>query len=274
MFYCLGGPFGGASALARHSRCTLASIQMRIRALLPLLLLPLVFTGCAKRAKTWRTPPPPGKFVETGIASWYGNPYHGRATASGEIYDMEKFTAAHRTLPFNTWLRVENLSNHRSVEVKVNDRGPFARGRIIDLSRAAARWIELLGPGTAKVRLTSIRAPRREAQSPPEDLPVRPTRQPAPRARPSPFPVPVETPLPREIIAVQVGAFSERARAEDLRERLERRFGKARLIEKLGSPGVWRVLAGEYTGAAEAAAALNDLKKEFPGAFVVRLDAR
>jgi hypothetical protein len=98
-------------------------------------------------------------YEQRGIASWYGNPYHGRATASGEIYDMERLTAAHPRLPFGVTTRVENLSNGKTVEVKINDRGPFKKGRIIDLSRAAARQIDLLGPGTTEVRIKVIAAP-------------------------------------------------------------------------------------------------------------------
>ena len=98
-------------------------------------------------------------YEQRGIASWYGHPYHGRATASGEIYDMERLTAAHPRLPFGVTTRVENLLNGKTVEVKINDRGPFVKGRIIDLSRAAARQIDLLGPGTARVRIRVVAAP-------------------------------------------------------------------------------------------------------------------
>src|SRR3978361_1987302 len=70
-------------------------------------------------------------YTEEGVASWYGPPYHGRAAADGEIYDMEKLTAAHRTLPFNTWVRVTNLSNNKSIDVRIIDRGPFIAGRVI-----------------------------------------------------------------------------------------------------------------------------------------------
>ena len=94
--------------------------------------------------------------TETGIASWYGVPYHGRRAASGEIYDMEQLTAAHRTLPFDTWVEVTNLDNGKHVDVRITDRGPFVDGRIIDLSRAAARQIDMLGPGIARVRLKVI----------------------------------------------------------------------------------------------------------------------
>src|SRR5258707_14571220 len=129
----------------------------------------LLFPACTK--KPARTSIPSGVPVptpaaaarpghtETGIASWYGNPYHGRRTASGEIYDMEQLTAAHPTLPFQTFIEVTNLDNGKRVTVRITDRGPFAKGRILDLSHAAARAIEMLGPGTARVRLKVIKAP-------------------------------------------------------------------------------------------------------------------
>src|SRR5205807_888101 len=108
---------------------------------------------------TPRTTPPPPLTTEMGIASWYGYPFHGRAAANGEIYDMEKLTAAHRTLPFGTWVRVTNLGNNKTVDVRITDRGPFIAGRIIDLSHAAAQTVELIGPGIAQVRLDVISAP-------------------------------------------------------------------------------------------------------------------
>ena len=110
-------------------------------------------------------------YEEQGIASWYGRPYHGRATASGEIYDMEQLTAAHPRLPFGVTTRVFNLGNGKSVDVKINDRGPFVAGRIVDLSRAAARQIDLITPGITRVRLKVIAAPaqvRAAANPPPE----------------------------------------------------------------------------------------------------------
>lgn len=94
-----------------------------------------------------------GDAVETGMASWYGPNFHGNRTANGEVYDMDGFTAAHRTLPFNTVVRVLNLDNGKSTVVRINDRGPFAKNRIIDLSRRAASEIGMIGPGTAHVRL-------------------------------------------------------------------------------------------------------------------------
>src|SRR5258708_35293001 len=129
----------------------------------------LLFCACAKKPARASVPvstpaatssPSEARgHTETGIASWYGNPYHGRRTASGEIYDMEQLTAAHPTLPFQTVIEVTNLDNGKRVTVRITDRGPFAKGRILDLSHAAARAIEMLGPGTARVRLKVIKAP-------------------------------------------------------------------------------------------------------------------
>lgn len=93
---------------------------------------------------------------QTGIASWYGPGFHGRPTASGTIYDQNELTAAHQTLPLGTRVRVTNLVNGKSIEVTVNDRGPFAKGRIIDLSYAAAQSLGMIGPGTIPVRLEVI----------------------------------------------------------------------------------------------------------------------
>jgi rare lipoprotein A len=93
---------------------------------------------------------------EIGLASWYGHPYHGRRTASGEVYDMRQMTAAHRTMPFGTRVRVTNLDTGRSVEVRINDRGPFADRRIIDVSYAAAQKLGAIGPGVIPVRVRVI----------------------------------------------------------------------------------------------------------------------
>jgi rare lipoprotein A len=95
-------------------------------------------------------------FVQEGMASWYGSKFHGRKTSSGEVYDMHDTTAAHKTLPFGTYVKVENLSNFKEVIVRINDRGPFVMGRIIDLSYVAAKRIGLIGPGVAKVRVVAL----------------------------------------------------------------------------------------------------------------------
>ncbi len=95
----------------------------------------------------------PAGYTEQGEASWYGVPFHGRQASNGEIYDMNKLTAAHRTLPFETMVRVTNERNGKSTVVRITDRGPFVNNRIIDLSYAAAREIESIGPGVVPVRL-------------------------------------------------------------------------------------------------------------------------
>jgi rare lipoprotein A len=98
-------------------------------------------------------------FRETGVASWYGRDFHGKPTSSGEVYDMREMTAAHKTLPIPTWVEVTNLSNGKSVIVKVNDRGPFVDGRIIDLSQRAAEELDMIRAGTARVRVRALGAP-------------------------------------------------------------------------------------------------------------------
>lgn len=95
-------------------------------------------------------------FRETGIASWYGGKFHGRRTANGEVYNMYAMTAAHKTLPMGTILRVKSLTNGRKITVRINDRGPFIRGRVIDLSYAAARELGMIRDGVKKVRITAI----------------------------------------------------------------------------------------------------------------------
>jgi rare lipoprotein A len=207
--------------------------------------------GCAKKkhvstrapARTHSAANAPIAAVETGLASWYGNPYHGRAAANGEIYDMDKLTAAHRTLPFGTMVRVTRTDSGQSVEVRITDRGPFVDGRIIDLSRAAARAIDLIGPGVAEVRVEPVSVPASAAS-----------------ARAS------------GLFAVQVGAFREKDRAEKQRSTLDSEYGPARLVLRDGSPPLWRVLVGRESSADSAAALADRLRSEVGSAFVVRLD--
>src|SRR5436305_1875354 len=116
----------------------------------------------APRATVPPAGPPPAATAQTGRASWYGDAHHGKQTASGEIFDMTKLTAAHRTLPFGARVRVTNVANGRSVVVRINDRGPFTGGRIIDLSQAAARELGALGTGLFSVRLEVLEDAARE----------------------------------------------------------------------------------------------------------------
>jgi rare lipoprotein A len=129
------------------------------RALLVLAAL-LLAAGCASTARTTYWPPvenPRPGTTQTGIASWYGPGYHGKTTASGERFDQDALTAAHRYWAFGTRVRVTLLSTGKSVVVRINDRFPGTKGRVIDVSRGAARRIGLIGPGTGKVRLEIVR---------------------------------------------------------------------------------------------------------------------
>src|SRR5580700_4369878 len=156
-------------------------------------------------------PAPPIGTAERGLASWYGHPYHGRPAADGEIYDMEQLVAAHRTLPFQTWVRVRNVANGKTVDVRIIDRGPFVQGRIIDLSHAAAKEIELIGPGVGQVELILLSAP------------------PNPEAA---------------LFAVQVGAFREKTNADRMESRMMAAYGAAKQVLRSGDPALWRILAG------------------------------
>jgi len=99
-----------------------------------------------------------GEGVQTGLASWYGKDFHGKLTSNKEVYDMYAMTAAHKSLPFNTRVKVTNLGNHKSVVVRINDRGPFIKGRIIDLSYTAAKKLAMVGPGVVPVRVEILRS--------------------------------------------------------------------------------------------------------------------
>ncbi len=209
------------------------------------LALFLLSCGEKRTVRAAATPPRPVAAVEVGVASWYGHPYHGRAAASGEVYDMEQYTAAHRTLPFGTLVRVTNLDNSKYVDVRINDRGPFVDDRIVDLSRAAASAIDLIGPGTARVRLEILQA--------------------------------VQAPAPGFYV-VQVGAFQYRANAERLRAEMEARYGAARLVLRPGDPPLWRVLVGRAATVDDATALATRIHLDLDGKlgrfFVVRDDVR
>lgn len=128
----------------------------------------LLLSSCGQKRAAQVHIPKRGE-TQTGLASWYGYPYHGRRAANGEVFDMNKLTAAHRKWPFDTIVRVRNLSNQREVDVRITDRGPFVDGRIIDLSRAAAQEIDMVRAGVVKVKLKVVQTPsdyhRRRAQA-------------------------------------------------------------------------------------------------------------
>jgi rare lipoprotein A len=195
----------------------------------------------APGAPSRTAPAPPVGTAERGLASWYGHPYHGRPAADGEIYDMEKMVAAHRTLPFQTVVRVRNLSNDKTVDVRIIDRGPFVQGRIIDLSHAAAKAIDLIGPGVAQVEITITGTP----------------------AAPEPA-----------LFAVQIGAFREKKNADRAEQNMIAAYGAAKAVLRVGDPPVWRILAGRENteDAAESLAQRIRAEQHEPQAFVVRLD--
>ena len=193
-----------------------------------------------KRAKPGDLPAPAG-YNQEGNASWYGEPFHGRRASNGEIYDMYKLTAAHRTLPFDTVVRVTNLSNGKATTVRITDRGPFVNDRIIDLSFAAARQIDSVGAGVVPVRLEIVSGT------------IDPTSG---------------------NFTVQVGAFRDRGNAERLRERLNASYSPI-FIQQYDSPdGVYfRVRVGRVSGE-EAARQFGEQLRSREGftPFVVRLD--
>jgi len=139
-------------------------------------MVALLLQGCTLVGGTTAPPPAarerPAAWTQTGVASWYGEPFHGRDTASGERYDMNDLTCAHPTLPFGTRLRVQNLDNGRSVTVRVTDRGPFVKERIVDVSRKAAEELGMIGPGTARVRITVVPSGPRPEPPPRPLLPL------------------------------------------------------------------------------------------------------
>jgi rare lipoprotein A len=174
-----------------------------------------------------------------GLASYYAEPYHGRKTASGEIFDSYKeLTAAHRTLPFNTMVRVTNKTNGRQVDVRINDRGPFIDGRVIDLSVRAAREIDLMRAGVAPVSLKILK--------------------PVAVAGSQPF-------------AVQVGAFENQNKAEELKKSLEKKYPDVRVQASSVPTTVYRVRIPE-PDMETANKIASELRKRDLKPFVVRLN--
>jgi rare lipoprotein A len=127
-------------------------IRFRLLPALPLLVLALACGG-RRAPETKPSAPPEGTLFERGVASWYGSKFHGRRTASGERYDMHELTAAHPSLPFGTMVEVVDTASGRSVVVRINDRGPFVKGRVIDLSHAAAKRLGMIEAGLARVEV-------------------------------------------------------------------------------------------------------------------------
>ena len=198
--------------------------------------------------QTYRVMDTGSGYKERGVASWYGKKFHGRLTSNREPYDMYEMTAAHKTLPLPTYVKVRNLRNNKSLVVRVNDRGPFVHNRIIDLSYAAAMKLDMVRDGTSLVEVTAI-----TFDEPSGDRPVRivepaqpPAAQPAPASRPKAQPA-MQT---YNDVFVQVGAFGDRANAERRRSALvSGGIGGAFIFaDEAATPPVYRVRIGPIDG--------------------------
>jgi rare lipoprotein A len=182
------------------------------------------------------------RYLESGVASWYGPKFHGRLTANGETYDMDGITAAHRTLPFNTVVLVENQDNGRKLEVRINDRGPFAKNRIIDLSRGAARKLGVIGPGTANVKLYLVKGDLRKSKT---------------------------TNLKVARYTVQLGSYKRKDDARDL----SRKIKKSRVESvKINGERFYRVYYGVYKDPAKAERDQRRLKRRGYKGFVKQIE--
>ena len=205
-----------------------------------------------------------------GIATWYGRRYHGKPTASGEPYDMYSMTAAHTTLPIPSYARVTNLKNGRSVVVRVNDRGPFVDGRIIDLSYTAAHRIGVLGGGSAMVEVEAI-LPRNYGAllaAPAQPVPAAPLPESPPpvAARdpgsPAAQPIPVAAETGGHFL--QLGAFGSRENAENFLTRMKAQMdGLADNLHVFPRDGLYRVHAGPYASQPEARQAAERINQTF-----------
>jgi rare lipoprotein A len=179
--------------------------------------------------------------VETGIASWYGAPYHNRRGSNGEVYDMNAMTAAHRTLPLGSIVRVTNLDSRKSAMVRITDRGPFIEGRIIDLSQAAAKQIGLVQKGTGRVRVEVLTTPQ-----------------------------PIES---GGRWAVQLGGFERENRAREIADHLTHRYHSAKVLTFSSPTGAWWVRVRVKDDLrARAEEITRDTKTPEGGVFLVRLD--
>jgi len=211
----------------------------------------------------------PGEFRQRGMGSWYGRRYHGQKTSSGESYDMYAMTAAHPTLPIPSYVRVTHVGNGRSVVVRVNDRGPFLAGRVIDLSYAAAYRLRYVEAGSAlvDVELLQTDASVQVAAAPaaaPASEPAASDTPGSPRAVPAPAP-PARLPVSSDAkgIYLQLGAFSVRENAETFRARVYKELSWLNdAIAVLARDGLFRLHAGPYRSEDEARAVAERIGRE------------
>ncbi len=208
----------------------------------------------------WYYPIPSAQgYVEKGVASWYGPNFHGHSTADGETYDMYGLTAAHKTLPLGTYVKVTNLNNGRSAVVRINDRGPFVAGRIIDLSYTAAQHLGSYGTGTAPVRVEAVQMASEQIV--------------AGKTYWQPQTVPD---FQHGNFAIQIGAFVEQQNADRLKLRMAGRYGKTEVIAYNNQGTVYyRVQVGSYGDLQAARQETVKLRGNgFEGAFAVASDEK
>lgn len=176
-----------------------------------------------------------GEMIEEGVASWYGPQFHNKRTANMEVYDMHALTAAHPTLPFNTVVRVKNLANGRTVRVRINDRGPYVKGRVIDLSKRAAEHLDLIRNGTSQVEIYLLRE---------GDTPV------------------YREKLQDEVFTIQLGSFTSLAKARELSSRHEESVIVSRNVR---GKTYFRVYYGKYARRSDAESALRQMQGQAQG---------
>lgn len=214
----------------------------------------ILLTACGKKVPVAsRAPSSTGAELQ-GLASYYAEPYHGRKTANGETFDTyEELTAAHRTLPFNTLVKVTNQSNGRDVDVRINDRGPFVDGRVIDLSLKAAREIDMVSAGVVPVKLIILKegsagpvSASRVAGAPPS--------------------------FPDAVYTIQVGAFESEDAAEALKRTLDERYRDVTIQTSSTTQTFYRVRVGRLADLASAEKLSKQLREEKFDPFVVRLN--
>lgn len=213
----------------------------------------------------WYTPKEQPNYEEVGMASWYGDAFNGRPTSTGERFNMHELTAAHKTLPLPGLVEVTNLENGRRVVVRVNDRGPFVDGRIIDLSRGAAQELGMISQGVGRVRVRYLgQAPRLGGGVVLQQAEARPSRTP-PVSQPVPYAVAAAAPPPAPVAApsppitqvggvwVQAGAFADQRAARRIAERL----GDRATVQPVNSGGreLYRVVVGPWDDATAAESA-------------------
>ncbi len=190
-------------------------------------------------------------FVQTGVASWYGRDFHGKKTSNGETYDMRAMTAAHKTLPLGVFVKVKNTDNGKETVVRVNDRGPFVKERIIDLSYAAAVKLGVDVKGTAPVRIEALGYSTQgtEKYNAPETYDT-------------------------GSYTVQIGSFKNYSNAQRLSENMRRMFGFSEIHKTdVNGETFFRVYAGKYSSMREAEIAESDFSDHgYPGCFIVALD--